>query len=143
MSNNQVGNIYRQIIDEVIESSRVDFEEGGVDEGVLEELRKVRCALICLPACLPTCLFLCCIFCLSLFSRSGCEAAVCSSAFGTDLDWAALRLASNSVWPVQSRTFCLAQLSRLRCRRAAVCAGRRSSSGARWRQREEAGLDGV
>lgn len=42
MSNNLVGNIYRQIIDEVIDSSRVDFEEGGVEEGVLEDLRKVR-----------------------------------------------------------------------------------------------------
>ncbi|KAJ4397270.1 transcription factor IIA subunit alpha [Gnomoniopsis smithogilvyi] len=40
MSNNLVGNIYRQIIDEVIDSSRVDFEEGGVEEGVLEDLRK-------------------------------------------------------------------------------------------------------
>lgn len=44
MSNNLVGNIYRQIIDEVIDSSRVDFEEGGVEEGVLEDLRKV-CAV--------------------------------------------------------------------------------------------------
>lgn len=48
MSNNLVGNIYRQIIDEVIDSSRVDFEEGGVEEGVLEDLRKVRC--VCFPS---------------------------------------------------------------------------------------------
>jgi len=41
MSNTQVGNIYQQIIADVIESSRVDFEEGGVDERVLEELRQV------------------------------------------------------------------------------------------------------
>jgi hypothetical protein len=41
MSNTQVGNVYQQIIADVIESSRVDFEEGGVDEGVLEELRLV------------------------------------------------------------------------------------------------------
>ncbi|CAN8101107.1 unnamed protein product [Discula destructiva] len=40
MSNVLVGNIYRSIMDEVIESSRVDFEEGGVEEGVLEDLRK-------------------------------------------------------------------------------------------------------
>ncbi|KAJ0297288.1 hypothetical protein COL516b_010868 [Colletotrichum fioriniae] len=40
MSNNAVGNVYSQIIDEVINSSRVDFEEGGVDESVLEELKK-------------------------------------------------------------------------------------------------------
>jgi hypothetical protein len=45
MSNAQVGNVYQQIIADVIESSRVDFEEGGVEEGVLEELR-----LVSLPA---------------------------------------------------------------------------------------------
>jgi hypothetical protein len=41
MSNTQVGNVYQQIIADVVESSRVDFEEGGVDEHVLEELRSV------------------------------------------------------------------------------------------------------
>lgn len=41
MSNNQVGTVYQQIIADVVESSRVDFEEGGVDEHVLEELRLV------------------------------------------------------------------------------------------------------
>lgn len=41
MSNTQVGPVYHQIIADVIESSRVDFEEGGVDEHVLEELRLV------------------------------------------------------------------------------------------------------
>ncbi|KXJ91266.1 transcription factor IIA, alpha/beta subunit [Microdochium bolleyi] len=40
MSNNQVGSVYQQIIQDVIDSSRVDFEEGGIDEGVLEELKK-------------------------------------------------------------------------------------------------------
>ncbi|CCF37932.1 transcription factor IIA [Colletotrichum higginsianum] len=40
MSNNAVGVVYEQIINEVISSSRVDFEEGGVDESVLEELKK-------------------------------------------------------------------------------------------------------
>ncbi|KAI9744619.1 MAG: transcription factor IIA subunit alpha [Claussenomyces sp. TS43310] len=40
MSNSNVGNVYQQIIRDVVESSRVDFEEGGVDEGVLEELSK-------------------------------------------------------------------------------------------------------
>ncbi|KAE9368252.1 transcription factor IIA, alpha/beta subunit [Stipitochalara longipes BDJ] len=39
MSNNQVGTVYQQIIQDVVESSRVDFEEGGVDEHVLEELK--------------------------------------------------------------------------------------------------------
>ncbi|KAI8628897.1 transcription factor IIA, alpha/beta subunit [Xylariaceae sp. FL1651] len=40
MSNSQVGNVYQQIINDVIAASRVDFEEGGVDEAVLEELKK-------------------------------------------------------------------------------------------------------
>ncbi|PKS08220.1 hypothetical protein jhhlp_005162 [Lomentospora prolificans] len=40
MSNAVVGNVYDQIIKDVIESSRVDFEEGGVDESVLDELRE-------------------------------------------------------------------------------------------------------
>ncbi|TDZ60580.1 Transcription initiation factor IIA large subunit [Colletotrichum trifolii] len=39
MSNNAVGQVYKQIIEEVINSSRVDFEEGGVDESVLDELK--------------------------------------------------------------------------------------------------------
>jgi len=45
MSNNQVGTVYQQIIQDVVESSRVDFEEGGVDEHVLEELKLVSLAL--------------------------------------------------------------------------------------------------
>lgn len=57
MSNVSVGNIYHQIINEVIEASRVDFEDQGVGEEVLEELRKV-CSLpplLCLPctSCTP------------------------------------------------------------------------------------------
>ncbi|KAJ9131978.1 Transcription initiation factor IIA large subunit [Pleurostoma richardsiae] len=40
MSNQTVGAVYQQIIQDVIDSSRVDFEEGGVEESVLEELRK-------------------------------------------------------------------------------------------------------
>ncbi|KAJ3495769.1 hypothetical protein NLG97_g3155 [Lecanicillium saksenae] len=40
MSNQAVGNVYQTIIDEVINSSRVDFEESGVEESVLEELRQ-------------------------------------------------------------------------------------------------------
>jgi len=46
MSNAQVGNVYQQIISDVIDSSRVDFEEGGVDETVLEHLRTVRLTLL-------------------------------------------------------------------------------------------------
>lgn len=42
MSNTTVGQVYQQVMKDVIESSRVDFEEGGVDESVLEELRQVR-----------------------------------------------------------------------------------------------------
>jgi len=41
MSNPNVGNVYQQIIRDVIDTSRVDFEEGGVDEGVLDELARV------------------------------------------------------------------------------------------------------
>lgn len=51
MSNASVGNIYHQIINEVIEASRVDFEDQGVGEEVLEELRKVCSFFLCL--CLP------------------------------------------------------------------------------------------
>ncbi|KAI1378785.1 transcription factor IIA, alpha/beta subunit [Hypoxylon crocopeplum] len=40
MSNSQVGAVYQQIINDVIEASRIDFEEGGVEESVLEELKK-------------------------------------------------------------------------------------------------------
>ncbi|PNY26435.1 Transcription initiation factor IIA large subunit [Tolypocladium capitatum] len=40
MSNQAVGDVYQSIIEEVINSSRVDFEEGGVEESVLEELRQ-------------------------------------------------------------------------------------------------------
>lgn len=41
MSNQAVGTVYQIIIDEVINTSRVDFEESGVEESVLEELRQV------------------------------------------------------------------------------------------------------
>ncbi|KAK4465637.1 transcription initiation factor IIA large subunit [Cladorrhinum samala] len=40
MSNNVVGSVYETIIQEVINSVRVDFEENGVDDGVLEDLKK-------------------------------------------------------------------------------------------------------
>ncbi|KAM0283891.1 hypothetical protein ACHAQH_002273 [Verticillium albo-atrum] len=40
MSNNVVGNVYQQVIEDVINASRVDFEEGGVEDGVLEELKR-------------------------------------------------------------------------------------------------------
>ena len=47
MSNVNVGNVYNQIIRDVVESSRVDFEEGGVDESVLDELMKVSLFFFC------------------------------------------------------------------------------------------------
>ena len=41
MSNQAVGNVYQTIIEEVVNSSRVDFEENGVEDSVLEDLRLV------------------------------------------------------------------------------------------------------
>ncbi|RWQ92233.1 putative transcription factor TFIIA complex subunit Toa1 [Paecilomyces variotii] len=40
MSNQQVGMVFDRVIQEVCEASRVDFEESGVDQQTLEELRK-------------------------------------------------------------------------------------------------------
>ncbi|KAK8064822.1 hypothetical protein PG994_007460 [Apiospora phragmitis] len=40
MSNSAVGNVYQQIIADVIEASRVDLEENGVDESILDELKQ-------------------------------------------------------------------------------------------------------
>jgi hypothetical protein len=45
MSNAHVGAVYDHIIQEVINAVRVDFEENGVDDGILEELKKVRTSL--------------------------------------------------------------------------------------------------
>ncbi|KAK9469265.1 transcription factor IIA, alpha/beta subunit-domain-containing protein [Lipomyces arxii] len=39
MSNSIVGNAYRDIIDDVINSSRIDFEDAGIDETTLRELQ--------------------------------------------------------------------------------------------------------
>lgn len=44
MSNAAVGNVYDAIISEVINAVRVDFEENGVDDGALDDLKKVRLA---------------------------------------------------------------------------------------------------
>jgi transcription initiation factor TFIIA large subunit len=41
MSNANVGAVYQQVIRDVVESTRVDFDEAGVDESVLEELARV------------------------------------------------------------------------------------------------------
>ncbi|EFX06087.1 transcription factor tfiia complex subunit [Grosmannia clavigera kw1407] len=40
MSNNVVGGVYQSIIEEVMTTSHVDFEENGVEESVLEDLCK-------------------------------------------------------------------------------------------------------
>ena len=55
MSNTVVGNVYDRIIKEVVETSRVDFEESGIDDAVLEELRTVSrvFAFACRVAVLP------------------------------------------------------------------------------------------
>jgi hypothetical protein len=45
MSNPNVGQVYAQIIRDVVETSRLDFEEGGVDESVLDELSAVSITL--------------------------------------------------------------------------------------------------
>lgn len=49
MSNPNVGSVYQQIIRDVIETSKVDFEEGGVDESVLDELARVSFRLSSCP----------------------------------------------------------------------------------------------
>jgi transcription initiation factor TFIIA large subunit len=49
MSNPSVGSVYQQIIRDVIDTSRVDFEEGGVDESVLDELARVSFQLSSSP----------------------------------------------------------------------------------------------
>ncbi|KAI4123731.1 MAG: hypothetical protein LQ347_006038 [Umbilicaria vellea] len=41
MSNQLVGTVYSRIIDEVIQSSQVNFEEDGVDQQTLNEMRTV------------------------------------------------------------------------------------------------------
>ncbi|KAJ9199390.1 hypothetical protein DTO164E3_4702 [Paecilomyces variotii] len=45
MSNQQVGMVFDRVIQEVCEASRVDFEESGVDQQTLEELRKPESSL--------------------------------------------------------------------------------------------------
>lgn len=49
MSNQTVGTVYQQIIRDVVDSSRVDFEEGGVDESVLDELSRVSASISAVP----------------------------------------------------------------------------------------------
>lgn len=39
--------VFDRVIQEVCEASRVDFEESGVDQQTLEELRKVSCECCC------------------------------------------------------------------------------------------------
>jgi hypothetical protein len=83
MSNQAVGGVYQTIIDEVINSSRVDFEESGVEEAVLEELRQVS-----KPHSLDT------VFPFSVRSAAGCGAGnICP------LPWHSGRHSSHSPSP--------------------------------------------
>lgn len=43
MSNAEASKLYENIIEEVINESRQDFEDGGIDESTLQELRKIWC----------------------------------------------------------------------------------------------------
>ncbi len=51
MSNNAVGPVYDAVIQEVINAVRVDFEENGIDDRVLEDLKRVRLSIS--PPSLP------------------------------------------------------------------------------------------
>ena len=42
MSNQVLGTIYSSIIEDVVNASRPDFEECGIDESVMDTLREVR-----------------------------------------------------------------------------------------------------
>jgi transcription initiation factor TFIIA large subunit len=67
MSNTAVGPVYDTIISEVVNAVRVDFEENGVDETALEDLKKVRLSQSSIPLPLP---------CTSLhLSRPACPAS--------------------------------------------------------------------
>jgi hypothetical protein len=48
------GNVYQQIIDNVIKASQNDFEESGVDPSTLEEMKQVRDSLVGYPAIAPS-----------------------------------------------------------------------------------------
>ena len=41
MSNSEAGKLYEQIINDVINESRQDFENSGIDEATLQDLRKI------------------------------------------------------------------------------------------------------
>lgn len=61
MSNTAVGPVYDTIIAEVVNAVRVDFEENGVDDTALEDLKKVRLSpnpstLTAAPRCLSAAL---------------------------------------------------------------------------------------
>lgn len=43
MSNYEAGKLYESVIEEVISDSRQDFEDSGIDETTLQELRKLWC----------------------------------------------------------------------------------------------------
>ncbi|KAM9926264.1 hypothetical protein OXX59_003338 [Metschnikowia pulcherrima] len=43
MSNYEAGKLYEAVVEEVIADSRQDFEDSGIDESTLQELRKLWC----------------------------------------------------------------------------------------------------
>lgn len=43
MSNYEAGKLYESVIDEVITDSRQDFEDSGIDESTLQELKRLWC----------------------------------------------------------------------------------------------------
>ncbi|KAF5846128.1 hypothetical protein GGP41_008594 [Bipolaris sorokiniana] len=53
MSNSVVGGVYQQIMEKVIQASQNDFEESGVDQSTLEEMKQVCCNLASILAVAP------------------------------------------------------------------------------------------
>jgi hypothetical protein len=73
MSNPNVGLVYQAIIRDVVDSARVDFEESGVEESVLEELAQVssiisRCAIVLSTSSSKFCILLTLRIVISVFS---------------------------------------------------------------------------
>ena len=43
MSNTETSKLYESVIEDVINDSRQDFENNGIDESTLQELRRIWC----------------------------------------------------------------------------------------------------
>lgn len=52
-NSNAQGNVYQQIIEKVIQASQNDFEEFGVDQSTLDEMKQVCGSLAGVPAIAP------------------------------------------------------------------------------------------